>query len=46
MSGYGFHLQDTPGFGSYDNEVLTHSIGILAALTDGPIHRIILVVEH
>ena len=37
---------DTPGFGSFDEEILTHTIGILAALTDGPINRILIVVKH
>ena len=41
----GFWLTDTPGVGSTKNTFL-HAIGILAALTEGPIDRILLVIKY
>ncbi|KAM3131514.1 hypothetical protein pb186bvf_016444 [Paramecium bursaria] len=46
QQGVGFLLLDTPGFGTYGEQVLNHSIGILAALTDGPVNRILIVIEY
>ena len=41
----GFLLTDTPGVGSTEN-TFNHAVGILAALTDGPIDRILLVIKY
>ena len=41
----GFWLTDTPGMGSTQN-TFHHAIGILAALTEGPIDRILLVIKY
>ena len=40
-----FLVVDTPGI-SFAYDILKHSIAILAALTNGPIHKILLVVEY
>lgn len=40
----GFLLTDTPGLGSTEN-TFKHAIGILGALTEGPIDRILLVIK-
>ena len=39
-----FKVLDTPGFGSSINKV-DHAAGIIAALTEGPLNRIIIVVK-
>ncbi|KAM3131515.1 hypothetical protein pb186bvf_016445 [Paramecium bursaria] len=45
IEGYGFNLIDSPGIGAYSS-AFVHAIGILAALTDGPINQILLVVKY
>ena len=45
IEGIGFWLTDTPGMGSMEN-TFHHAIGILAALTEGPIDRILLVIKY
>lgn len=39
-----FKVLDTPGFGCMENKIL-HYAGIIAALTDAPVTRILLVVK-
>ncbi|CAD8214699.1 unnamed protein product [Paramecium pentaurelia] len=43
-NGQGFRVLDTPGFGSSNNKI-EHAVGVLNALTEGPLNQIFLVVK-
>ncbi|CAD8126935.1 unnamed protein product [Paramecium sonneborni] len=42
--GSGFRVLDTPGFGSKQEKII-HAVGVLNALSEGPVHQIFLIVK-
>lgn len=42
--GSGFSVLDTPGFGS-DSKKIDHIAGVLSALAEGPINRIVIIAK-